>query len=113
MDHELTLSSKIIENLALIVTSGYLNNAGGDKIAEEADKYIDQGITKILLDLKETTIVNSIGISILIEVLEKLDDVEGRLIFMNLDPTVEKTFNIMGLLQFTDSVESIEAAVSL
>lgn len=112
MDAELTLSSMIKQDFLIIETDGYINNQGGEKIAEEAYKHIDLGIKKVVLDLDKSKIVNSIGISILIEIIEKLDDIDGKLFFTNLDPTVEKTFNIMGLFQFADKVESTESLVS-
>lgn len=111
MDAELTLSSMVKQDFLIIETNGYINNQGGEKIAEEAYKHIDQGIKKVLLDLDKSKIVNSIGISILIEIIEKLDDIDGKLFFTNLDPTVEKTFNIMGLFQFADKVDSAESLV--
>lgn len=112
MDAELSLSSKVQSDLLIIETDGYINNQGGEKIAAEAYKHIDQGIKKVLLDLDKSKIVNSIGISILIEIIEKLDDIDGKLFFTNLDPTVEKTFNIMGLFQFADKVESAENIIN-
>ncbi len=41
--------------------------------------------------------MNSIGISILIEIIEEILNKNGRLAFSNLTPTVAKTFKIMGL----------------
>lgn len=113
MEAELTLSSKVERDLLIIETSGYINNLGGEKIAEEAYKYIDQGLKKILLNLSGSKAVNSIGISILLEILERLEDINGKLLLTNLDPTVEKTLNLMGLFQFVDKVDSVEDAVNM
>ena len=49
--------------------------------------------------------MNSIGVSILIEIIEKLQDIEGRLGYYNLAPIVEKTFNIMGLTKYSSIFE--------
>lgn len=54
---------------------------------EQAYTLLGEGTVRLLLDLEKTKIVNSIGISILIEVLEVLD--QGRLAFCRLTPTVE------------------------
>ena len=45
--------------------------------------------------------VNSIGVSILIEIIEKLQEVDGKLGYYNLAPIVEKTFTIMGLTKYS------------
>lgn len=109
---DLTLSATIKNSIVIIATSGYINNIGGEKIAQECYKYIDDGISKIVLDLKDSKVVNSIGISILIEIMEKLEDVAGKLVFINLDSAIEKTFSIMGLFQYAGKAGSIDDALN-
>ena len=88
------------DGLAVIYTEGYINNQGGEEIARVAYKLIDEGYRVLLLNLGGTKIVNSIGISILIEIIEKMLEINGRLGFCCLTPTIEKTFHIMGLAQY-------------
>jgi len=84
----------------------------GEEIAKEAYALLGGGVTRILLDLEKTKIVNSIGISILIEILEKLLDQGGKLAFCRLTPTIEKTFQIMGLAQYARIFPAPEIAVA-
>jgi anti-anti-sigma factor len=98
--------------LAVIYTEGYINNQGGEDIARTAYQLIDDGCTVLLLNLGGTKIVNSIGISILIEIIEKMLDIEGKLAFCSLTPTIEKTFHIMGLAQYAGIFADEPAAVS-
>lgn len=100
MTEILKLSVDRREGLAVIYTEGYINNQGGEEIARAAYDLIGSGYRKLLLNLAGTKIVNSIGISILIEIIEKMLEIEGRLAFCNLTPTIEKTFHIMGLAQY-------------
>ncbi len=65
----------------------------------------------LLLNLAGTKIVNSIGISILIEIIEKMLEIEGKLAFCDLTPTIEKTFHIMGLAQYAAIYPDEAAAV--
>ncbi len=97
--------------LAVIYTDGYINNQGGEEIAKAAYELIDEGHNVLLLNLAGTRIVNSIGISILIEIIEKMLEIEGKLAFCNLTPTIDKTFHIMGLAQFTEIFADEAAAV--
>jgi len=46
------------------------------------------------------------GVSCLIEVIEKVKDLKGRVGFCNVAPTMAKTFKIMGLLQASSIYES-------
>jgi anti-anti-sigma factor len=112
MISDFNLTSEVKENSLILTTSGYINNSGGEKIAEEFDKHKDSGIKKVVMDLTSSKVVNSIGISYLIEMIEKLNNSNGKLYFTNLDPTIEKTFNIMGLFQFAEKAESVEDAIS-
>ncbi|TNF71484.1 MAG: anti-sigma factor antagonist [Acidobacteria bacterium] len=98
--------------LAVIYTEGYINNQGGEEIARAAYDLISDDEKNLLLNLKGTKIVNSIGISILIEIIEKMLEIDGRLSFCCLTPTIEKTFHIMGLAQYAQIFPDEESAVS-
>jgi anti-anti-sigma factor len=98
--------------LAVVYTEGYINNQGGEEIAKAAYKLIEEGYRVLLLNLAGTKIVNSIGISILIEIIEKMIEIEGRMGFCNLTPTIEKTSHIMGLAQYAPIFADESAAVS-
>ena len=99
------------DDLAVIYTDGYINNQGGEEIARVSYELIGEGQKILLLNLAGTKIVNSIGISILIEIIEKMLEIEGQLAFCNLTPTIEKTFHIMGLAQYAGVFPDEESAV--
>ena len=65
-------------------------------------------LQKLLIDIEGSKVVNSIGISFLIEIIEKLNGKGGKLYFSNLDPSIDKTFTIMGLFQFAGKVSSVD-----
>lgn len=113
MINEFKLQSELKDNCLVIDTYGYINNIGGQKIVDEYKSHSDNGINNIVLNLKETKIVNSIGISFIIEIIESLNSSNGKLIFANLDPTIEKTFTIMGLFQYANKAESVDDALKL
>ncbi|HSS44589.1 MAG TPA: STAS domain-containing protein [Thermoanaerobaculia bacterium] len=98
-------------NVAVFWTDGYINNQGGEEIARQAYAQLDSGAQALVLNLEKTRIVNSIGISILIEVLEKVMDRKGALAFCGLTPTIDKTFRIMGLAQYASIYPTEEQAL--
>ena len=100
------------ENIGLIAAAGYINNEGGQAIADAASELMDQGCKTLLIDLDGTRIINSIGVSILLEILEKLMDEKGKLAFCSLTPTIAKTFEIMGLVQYAAVYPDREAATA-
>ena len=107
------VTGKLNGKVYVVSCSGYLNMETGDDISTLCTEQLDNGITKFLINLENTRMVNSIGVSILIEIIEKLQDVDGLLGFCNLVPIVEKTFKIMGLTQysttFATEAEGVEA----
>jgi len=111
-EDKFSLSVEEKNGIVVIRTSGYINNVAGEQIAETCSKKMDEGITKFLLDLKDSSIVNSIGVSIIIEIIEKLQDVNGHIGYYNLAPIVAKTFKIMGLVQYSTIYESEAEALS-
>lgn len=112
MTENLKLTAERRDGLAVIYTDGYINNQGGEQIAAVAYELMNEGYRQILLNLTATKIVNSIGISILIEIIESLIEVKGRLSFCCLTPTIEKTFKIMGLAQYAGIYPDEAAAVA-
>src|SRR5581483_1324161 len=99
-------------NGAILYTRGYINNVGGEEIANRAYELMDEGVRTLLLNLRETKIVNSIGISILIEIIEKMMEKGGRIAFCCLTPVIHKTFQIMGLANYAKIYDSEEAAAA-
>ena len=108
---DFSLEVKKEGSVVIIKTSGYLNNVGGEKISEVCYEEMEKGKNLFLLDLENSKVVNSIGVSILIEIIEKLQDVDGKLGYYNLAPIVEKTFNIMGLTKYSSVFYSEEEAI--
>jgi anti-anti-sigma factor len=112
MSGDFNLISELKERTLILKTEGYLNNVGGEKIVHEVSQHLNGGINRVIIDLEKSKVVNSIGISYLIDVIEQLSQNQSKLVFTNLDPTIEKTFKIMGLFQFAEKADSTEAALN-
>jgi len=112
MNSGFSLQSRLEGQCLVVAASGYLNNQGGEMIADECYKHMATGVHNVILDLKNSKMVNSVGISILIEIIEKLMEKKGKLVFTNLDPAVEKTFTIMGLFQLATKYQTTEEALA-
>jgi anti-anti-sigma factor len=111
MNEELRVAVDRRPNGAVLYTRGYINNVGGEEIANRAYELMNDNVRVLLLNLKETKIVNSIGISILIEIIEKMIEQGGRIGFCCLTPVIHKTFQIMGLANYASIFNDEESAV--
>jgi anti-anti-sigma regulatory factor len=74
--------------IVIIETDGYLNKEGGEAIAAICFEKIKAGQVNFLINMATTKVVNSIGVSILIEIIEKLQEVDGKIGYYNLAPIV-------------------------
>lgn len=111
MTEILSVTVKKSDRYAVVYTEGYINNIGGEKVAEACGGLIDEGINNLILNLEKSTVVNSIGISILIEVIERVAGIDGTLSFCGLTPTIAKTFRIMRLTDAAAIYESETGAI--
>ena len=65
------------DGYAIMKTEGYLNGPTGESLADKAKNLMSQGYIKFVIDLEGTRLINSIGISILIEIIELLEERGG------------------------------------
>jgi anti-sigma B factor antagonist len=103
--------SKLAGDVAVLYPQGYLNNLAGESLVTECNSYLSQGIKKVVLNFSGTDFINSIGISLLLHIMEGLKDGGGTLCFTNLSKVHRDTFEMLGLtshmLVFKDEDEAI------
>ena len=96
------VNTRTEDGYAVIQTDGYLNGPTAEKLAETAKDLMNQGYSTLVINLERTRLVNSIGISILIEIIELLQEQGGIVHFCHLTPVIERTFKMMGLAQYAE-----------
>jgi anti-anti-sigma factor len=111
MEQPFSLTSELREKCLIITTAGYVNNVGGEAIAAEFNRYFTQGIRHVVINLGQSRVVNSVGMSFLIEIIEHLEESGGKLVFSDLDPAVEKMLSIMGLFQYAGKEKNVDDAL--
>ena len=75
---------------------------------------IDAGKSRIVVDLSDTTFLDSTALGVLIGAVKRLRSREGALAIVNTDENIAKTFEITGLDQiFTISASREEAIAAL
>ena len=86
-------------DIAILATDGYLNDAAAEDVAKAGHGLVDEGAKHLVLNLEKSPIANSIGISVLIELIERVREGGGRSAFCCAAPILAKTLKIMGLLE--------------
>jgi anti-anti-sigma factor len=113
MEQPFSLTSEVRDQCLIIATNGYVNNVGGEAIAQEFSRHFETGVKYLVLNLEGSRVVNSIGMSFLIEIIEQLEEAGGKLVFACLDPAVEKMLSIMGLFKFAGKEATVDDALAM
>lgn len=82
---------------SIVFASDYLNKLAGEKIERECKHQLDAGCKKLVLNFAETEIVNSIGISILLGVIDAASTAGAEVVFSDLNDDAFQLFDTLGL----------------
>lgn len=92
-----SFTTHVAAGRAIIRTRGYLTRTAGDQIEREIIRLLGEGVRRFVVNLHDTDLINSVGISILIGVIERVRVQGGELAFSELTSVNEEIFRIMGL----------------
>lgn len=102
---------KEIGDSVVIYPDNYINDIEGEKLEELCASYLERGFNRIVIDFSETDLVNSIGVSILIGIIERVRDSKGRISFSGLKQVNYEIFNIVGLTKHIPIFETEDEAL--
>jgi len=102
---------KMIEGVAVISPGSYLNQLRGEILERQCRDLMCQGVHRIIINFSETELVNSIGISILLSVIEAVNEDRGSLVLTNLGATNRELFEMLGLMTHVEVEDSEESAL--
>lgn len=105
------MKTELIDGIFYIQSEGYFNQELGQNVLKRCMEEMSNGQAHFLLDMQGSKMVNSIGISMLLEVIDNLRDIDGSLSFCNLAPAVSKSFQIMGIGKYAKVFDSKEEAM--
>jgi len=95
----------------LVYVGGYLNSQLGEEVEKVVRAKLDEGVRQILINFQDTRLVNSIGISFVIGIVEKVMEREGRMAFCALSRINCDLFRVTGLEKYVRSFETEEEAL--
>lgn len=91
---------------AVVYANEYLNKITGEKIERECRDRIASGCRRLMVSFRDTEIVNSIGISILLGVIDAASAAEAEVVFTDVNTDTAHLFESLGLTRHAQ----IEAA---
>ena len=80
-----------------VFASDYLNKISGEKIERECKRQINDGCKTLVVNFRDTEIVNSIGVSILLGVIDAATNAGTNIIFSDVSEDTGQLFEMLGL----------------
>lgn len=105
------IRAKLVEDAAVIYPGPYLNQLRGEDVEKQCEELLANGVRRIVINFEETELINSIGISILLGVIESVNHVQGMLLLSDLNASNRELFDMLGLMSHVEMVDTEEIAL--
>jgi anti-anti-sigma factor len=107
------VQARCIGDTAIIYAGDYLNKLSGERIERECKRQLEAGCRALVINFRDTELVNSIGISILMGVIDASEQNKARLIFSDVNSHTAKLFEMLGLTRHVSLAKDEGEALSL
>jgi anti-anti-sigma factor len=108
-----SIQARCVGDAAIIYASDYLNKLSGERIERECKRQLESGRRALIINFKDTELVNSIGVSILVGVIDAAEQNTARLIFSDVNNHTAELFQMLGLTRHVSLAASEDEALSL
>jgi anti-anti-sigma factor len=98
--------------VAVIYAGDYVNKLSGQRIERECMLRLEAGCRALVINFRGTELVNSIGVSILLGVIEAAERRGAPVAFSNVGRHTVKLFELLGLTRLVVIADSEEAALA-
>jgi anti-anti-sigma regulatory factor len=100
------------EEVAVVYAGDYVNKLNGQRLERECRLRIEGGARAVVINFRDTELVNSIGVSILLGIVDIAESRGARLVFTNLNRHNQKLFELLGITRCVMLAESEEDALA-
>jgi anti-anti-sigma factor len=89
--------SHCVGTTAVVYASDYLNKLSGERIERECRRQLKGGCRALVIDFSDTKLVNSIGISILLGIIDVAEKSGAQIVFSDVNHQTIQLFEMLGL----------------
>lgn len=107
------VQARCIGDTAIIYASDYLNKLSGERIERECKRQLDLGCRALVINFRDTELVNSIGVSILMGVIDASEKNHARVVFSDVNGHTANLFDMLGLTRHVSVAKDESEALSL
>jgi len=102
VDNNTDINVRTKGDIATVFASDYLNKITGEKIERECKRQIESGCSTLVVNFKDTEIVNSIGVSLLLGVIDAASEASAKVIFSEVNDDTIQLFEMLGLTKHVE-----------
>ena len=106
------IRSHCVGTTAVVYASDYLNKLTGEMIERECRRQLDSGCRALVIDFSDTELVNSIGISILLGIIDLAEKNGAKIVFSDVNNQTVALFDMLGLTRHVDLAKNENEALS-
>jgi anti-anti-sigma factor len=103
--------TRVIGSASVVYATDYLNKLSGERIERECRLQLESGCRGLVINFRDTELVNSIGVSILMGVIDAAEDAGAQLVFSNMSAQTVELFEMLGLTRFVALAKNEEEAL--
>lgn len=93
----LELQARPSNGKAVVYAGDYLNKLTGESVERECRRKISEGAKEIVVNFSRTELVNSIGVSILLGVIDAAQSNGARVVFTDVNESTAELFDMLGV----------------
>jgi anti-anti-sigma factor len=105
------MQREVLSGVAVFKLIGSLDAISAPNIGTQMLSHIDDGDTKIVMDVSKLDYISSAGLQTILKVTRKLSSVNGGFALAALTPNVKEVIELSGFTVFLSIFDTVDAAV--
>jgi anti-anti-sigma factor len=98
--------------MAVVYATDYLNKLSGERIERECRLRLEEGCRALVINFRDTELVNSIGVSILLGVIDAAEGAGAQLVFSDVNKQTVELFEMLGLTKYVALAQDEQEALN-
>jgi anti-anti-sigma factor len=87
---------------AVVSAGDYFNKVTGERVERECKEKLKSGCRELVLDFGKTEIVNSVGVSILLGVIDSAQGTGAKVVLSGVNASTIELFEMLGVTRHVD-----------
>src|SRR5437762_14005175 len=106
------VQTRCVGDVAIICAGDYLNKLSGERVERECKRRLEAGCRALVLNFRDTELINSIGVSILMGIIDAAQESSAQIVFSNVNNHTKSLFEMLGLTRHVSLAKDEGEALS-